>query len=184
LFNVNRLKFINIYRQAIANIFKLLKPRGTVLIGFLCFSPVYDIYEKLSKFRLYEKYMEDVEMFISPYHHLNDPLSQFKDHLNMTGFQIKHLEIREQIYIYDDVQHLRSKFSFKVQFCFFLFFFLLIIDAVLSVNPFTKRMPDSLQNQFLDDYIKQVEQLTENKFISSSSKIVYRYKLLVAVLTK
>jgi hypothetical protein len=109
------------FRQAIANMYKLLKDGGTVLMGFLASAPpLYDIYEKLSKFKVYEKYMEDVNNFISPYHYLKDPINQFKIYLDETGFQIKHLELRDQVYIYDSVDQLKSKFSFiNFRFCKF-----------------------------------------------------------------
>lgn len=163
------------------NMYKLLKPGGTVLMGFLAFSPAYDIYEKLSKFSIYERYMKDVRNFISPYHHSEDPIGLFKSYLDTAGFQARHVEIRDQVYIYENIEQLKSKLSF-LNTTFLIRVFLL--DAVLSVNPFTKQMPESLQNQFIDDYIKLVEQVTENKFIDSSSKIISRYKLIVAVLTK
>lgn len=84
-------------------------------MGFLGYSPAYDIYEKLSKFQVYEKYMIDVKNFISPYHDVDDPLNLFKQQSDEAGFQAKHLEIRDQVYVYDNVEQLRSKSEFQVR---------------------------------------------------------------------
>jgi hypothetical protein len=99
-------------RKAIENIYKLLKPSGTVLMEFLSFSPVYDIYEELSKFKTYRRFMKDVTNFISPYHHLEHPLKLFNELVNSAGFLPKHLEIRDQIYIYENADQLKSIHQF------------------------------------------------------------------------
>ena len=95
-------------RKAIENVYKLLKPHGTVLMEFLSSSPVFEIYQELSNYKIYEIYMKDVKNAISPYHHSDNPLKMFRDHTNIAGFQTKHLEIRDQIYIYENADQLKS----------------------------------------------------------------------------
>lgn len=95
-------------RKAIENIYKLLKPHGTVLMEFLSSSPVFDIYQELSRYKTYEIYMKDVKNAISPYHFEENPLKMFRDHIEFAGFQTKHLEIRDQIYIYKNADQLKS----------------------------------------------------------------------------
>lgn len=149
---------------------------------FLGFSPVFDIYEELSTLKSYEIFMKDVKNFVSPYHHLENPLKLFKEYISVAGFRAKHLELREQIYIYKNTDHLKS-----IQSKIVLEQFLILIsylDAVLSTNPFTSRMPVNLRERFINDYFALLERFTENKFIDESSEIIYRYKIIVAVLTK
>jgi hypothetical protein len=56
-------------------------------------------------------------------------------------------------------------------------------DAVDSVNPFTKRMPEHLRRSFIDDYVKLVKTITENRFKNNDDdRVVSRYKLCIAVL--
>lgn len=80
-------------------------------MAFLVYSPTYDIYKKLSTYSKYVEYMKDVENFISPYHHEQQPLRVFRKYLKFTGFMPKHLEIRDQVYIYKNIDQLRSKYQ-------------------------------------------------------------------------
>lgn len=100
-----------VLRQAISNIFKLLKANGTCLLAFLVSIPIFDIYIELSRMKKYSSFMKDVERFISPYHfEKNAALENFKGKLQNAGFEIRHIEIRDKIFIYDDVQVLKCKF--------------------------------------------------------------------------
>ena len=75
---------------------------------FLSSSPVFDIYQELSRYKTYEIYMKDVINAISPYHYVENPLKMFGDHIEFSGFQTKHLEIRDQIYVYESANQLKS----------------------------------------------------------------------------
>jgi hypothetical protein len=44
-------------------------------------------------------------------------------------------------------------------------------------------MPEKLQQNFIDDYVKLVGEITENRF-HNDEKIISRYRLLIAVLSK
>ncbi|KAL7042050.1 hypothetical protein ACKWTF_000997 [Chironomus riparius] len=157
------LHWIQNQKQTFANIHKLLRPNGVAIINFLIETPLFDIYERLSKFKKYREYMKDVKQFISPYHHEEQPLEMVRKYCKNAGFIINHMEIREKIYFYRDEQQLK--------------------EALKSVNPFTKRMPQKLQQNFIDDYVKLVGEITENRF-HNDEKIISRYRLLIAVLSK
>ena len=51
------------YRQALSNIYKLLKTNGTCLMALLVEHPFYDTYE-LSRSTKYMEYMYDIRDFI------------------------------------------------------------------------------------------------------------------------
>lgn len=95
------------YRQAISNIYKLLRTNGTCLMAFLVTNPIYDIYLELSRSTKYMDYMNDVNDFISPYHFEEKPLDVINKYLDDAGFKIYHVEIREKIFIYDDLELLK-----------------------------------------------------------------------------
>lgn len=59
----------------------------------------------------YAKYMGDVEHFISPYHFEEKPLEVFSEKLYDVGLKILHIEIRDQMFVFDDVELLKCKFS-------------------------------------------------------------------------
>lgn len=59
----------------------------------------------------YAQYMGDVERFVSPYHFEEKPLEVFSEKLYDVGFKIFHIEIRDQIFIFDNVELLKCKFA-------------------------------------------------------------------------
>ena len=105
--NLKMLPFSN--RQALSNIYKLLKPNGTCLLIFLISNPIYDVYTHLSTMKKYSRYMNDVKKFISPYHYEEKPLDVFESTVTHVGLKISHIEIRDQIFIYDNVEILKCK---------------------------------------------------------------------------
>lgn len=96
-------------RQTFANIHKLLRPNGVAIINFLVYTPLYDIYMEMSRFRKYRKYMTDVQQFISPYHGEKYPSDKVKKYAEKSGLKIKHLEVREKIFIYRNAEHVKGK---------------------------------------------------------------------------
>lgn len=107
-------------RQAISNIYKLLKPDGTCLLAFLVSNPIFDIYLDLSRMKKYSKYMTDVRRFISPYHFEEKPLEVFSEKLFDVGFKIFHIEIRDQVFIYNDLELLKCKYLSLIDEIFFV----------------------------------------------------------------
>lgn len=91
------------------NLFDLLKPEGTLLMVFPVKCPIYDIYETLSSLENYERYMKDWRSFISPYHHKPSPIGFFHSLAHSAGFQIRHCEIRDQQFVYENIHQLRSE---------------------------------------------------------------------------
>jgi hypothetical protein len=80
-------------------------------LAFLVKNPIFDIYLELSKMKRFSKYMKDVSKFISPYHFEDNPLETFSKKLYDVGFKIFHIEIRDQIFIFADVELLKCKFD-------------------------------------------------------------------------
>lgn len=95
-------------RQTFTNIHKLLRPNGVAIINFLIQTPLFDIYEQLSKYKKYEGYMRDVKQFISPYHHEKRPLELVNKYCTNAGFIINHMEIREKIFVYRNDEQLKG----------------------------------------------------------------------------
>lgn len=105
--NYLNLFFFFLYSQAVSNIYKLLKTNGTCLMAFLITNPIYDIYLELSRSIKYMEYMYDVNDFISPYHFEEKPLDVFNKHLNDAGFKNFHVEVKDKVFIYDDLELLK-----------------------------------------------------------------------------
>lgn len=76
---------------------------------FLTKSPTYDIYKLLSRYPKYENFMRDYKTFISPYHCKEHPEKYFEHLVTSIGFQTKHCEIRDQLFVYENIHQLRSE---------------------------------------------------------------------------
>lgn len=87
----------------------MLKPNGVCLLTFLVSNPIFDIYMELSKTIKYTKYMYDVENYISPYHFEDQPEKLFGKYLEETGLKEFHVEIKERVFVYEDINHLKCK---------------------------------------------------------------------------
>lgn len=133
----------------------------------------------------YSVFMNDVRRYISPYHFEEKPLLSFSEKLFSVGFEISHIEIRDQIFIYDDIELLKCKFLFAHSVTTFTVDLSFLV-SVKAVNPFTSRMPETLQNDFLNDYVKVVEglNLIRNDVNSLRRRVITPYKLMIAVAKK
>lgn len=75
----------------------------------------------------------------------------------------------------------KKKFSPKVLFTFF-WFPSIVADAIMAVNPFIARMPDDLQEMFIRDCLKQVEELDLTEKRNNGYNV--KYKLIVVHIRK
>lgn len=151
-------------KRALKNVSKLLKPNGSILMFFLVSTEVFDIYAKLSTFKCYQDYMRDYKNFISPYHRVANPMRLFKKNFSAAGLKAKHLEIREQCFIYKNDDE--------------------FLNSMMAVNPFVKRLPDNLKNQFTQDYLTVFKKMTNNENMKRGSEVIACFDLMVAVLVK
>lgn len=96
-------------KKAVQNIFRLLQPDGDCLLAFLASNPIFDVYKQLAQFPEWAPYMTDVNRFISPYQYSKTPAEDFGSLLYAAGFTEYSVEVREQLYVYEGIDILRSK---------------------------------------------------------------------------
>ncbi|KAM7351815.1 juvenile hormone acid methyltransferase isoform 1-T1 [Cochliomyia hominivorax] len=162
------LHWIQNQRQALVNIYNLLRSEGgDCLLVFLATNPIFDIYKLLSKSSKWSPYMKDVDQFISPLHYSSDPKLEFSLMLKEAGFSDIQVELRNKLYVYEGLE------IFK--------------DNVKAVCPFLDRMPLSLHDTFMDDFINTVTNLDLKQNLHSNEldyKFNSPYKLLIAYAKK
>ncbi|EDV33538.1 uncharacterized protein Dana_GF24959 [Drosophila ananassae] len=160
------LHWVQNLKGAMTNIYNLLRPEGgDCLLAFLASNPVYEVYKILKLNDKWSEYMQDVEQFISPLHYSQNPGEEFSQLLSDVGFIQHNVEIRNEVFVYEGVRTLK--------------------DNVKAICPFLERMPSSLHEDFLNDFIdivismnlQQGEDNQDQKFISP-------YKLVVAYARK
>ncbi|XP_005179560.1 juvenile hormone acid O-methyltransferase-like [Musca domestica] len=162
------LHWIQNQRQALQNIYDLLRPEGgDCLLVFLATNPVFDVYKLLSKSTQWSPYMKDVHRFISPLHYSSDPKMEYTKMLKETGFTDIQVDLKEKVYIYEGLETLK--------------------DNVKAVCPFLDRIPLSRHNAFLDDFVNIVSHDLDLRHIEANGEIqkfISPYKLLVAYAKK
>ncbi|KAI8042966.1 juvenile hormone acid O-methyltransferase [Drosophila gunungcola] len=160
------LHWVQNLKGALGNIYNLLKPEGgDCLLAFLASNPVYEVYKILKRNDKWSTFMQDVEQFISPLHYSVNPGEEFSQLLNEVGFEQHNVEIRNEVFVYEGVRTLK--------------------DNVKAICPFLERMPSTLHEEFLDDFVdivismnlQQGEKNEDQKFLSP-------YKLVVAYARK
>ncbi|KAM7351816.1 juvenile hormone acid methyltransferase isoform 2-T2 [Cochliomyia hominivorax] len=120
-----------------------------------------------SKSSKWSPYMKDVDQFISPLHYSSDPKLEFSLMLKEAGFSDIQVELRNKLYVYEGLE------IFK--------------DNVKAVCPFLDRMPLSLHDTFMDDFINTVTNLDLKQNLHSNEldyKFNSPYKLLIAYAKK
>lgn len=96
------------HRQALSNVYNLLKPKGAVLISFSAIDPYFEVHERLSRLEKYAIHMKDVIKFVSPYQHDANPVKTFKNLISEVGLQAKNVELRETSFTFTDRNHFWS----------------------------------------------------------------------------
>lgn len=110
------------HRQAIKNIFNLLKAEGgDCFLVFLASNPIYDVYKTLSTSNKWSSYMTDVEQFINPLHYLKYPDKEFSRMLKEEGFSDIHVEVKNKFYYYVGIENFigKSVYPFVRSYYFF-----------------------------------------------------------------
>ncbi|EDW64414.1 juvenile hormone acid O-methyltransferase [Drosophila virilis] len=166
------LHWVQNLQTALHNIYNLLRNEGgDCLLVFLATNPVYEVYKVLQTDRKWAGFMQDVEQFISPLHYSDDPVKHFDKLLTEAGFVYRNVELRSEVFVYEGVRTLK--------------------DNVKAVCPFLERIPTSLHEEFLDDFVDIVisMNLKEDQKIDCEKdrledRFISPYKLVVAYARK
>ncbi|XP_017056398.1 juvenile hormone acid O-methyltransferase [Drosophila ficusphila] len=160
------LHWVQNLKGALGNIYNLLKPEGgDCLLAFLASNPVYEVYKLLKMNEKWSAYMQDVDQFISPLHYSTNPGEEFSQLLNKVGFIQHNVEIRNEVFVYEGVRTLK--------------------DNVKAICPFLERMPATLHEDFLDDFVDIVKSMNlQQGEDNPQQKFLSPYKLVVAYARK
>ncbi|XP_055855264.1 juvenile hormone acid O-methyltransferase isoform X2 [Episyrphus balteatus] len=158
------LHWVQNQRQAIENIYQVLKHDGDCLLVFLATNPIFDIYNIVSLNPKWAPYMKDVTSFISPLHCSKDPETEFSQMLEDAGFVDISVESRDKIFAYEGLDNIKQN--------------------VRAVNPFIERIPLWLHEEFLDDIVKTSIGLNLKETNNDEFKLITPYKLIVAYARK
>lgn len=127
------------YRLAVKNIHKLLVPGGEAVFTVIANMVFNTAYEEMAKEPRWTQYMQDVEKFISPYQHSEDPVDEFSCLLESEGFQVLRCDLSPQKLFFPTAEERR--------------------EFEKSVCAFLNRIPEEQKDDFLDDWMQRSEKL-------------------------
>lgn len=166
------LHWVNDLQEVFTNIRKLLKPGGDCLLMFLTSANVFTVYDDMAKSEKWSKYMQDVNLYITPHQYGGDPVGDFQQILQTIGFTCSSVEAVEASYDcesseefrgililinFQDLQHNRFYYA----------------DLYRSVNPFIKRVPDNEQENFVNELTERLTTLLTIKYKEKNYKTKY-----------
>lgn len=163
------LHWVSDLRLAFENIYKLLKPGGTLLSQHILSFNGYNPYLTLSKRTRYQEYLKDVKKFITPLYFNKDPREALIKILEDVGFQVLHCSIREKITGYKSQDDRKELFA--------------------AVNPFVTRMPNDVKNDFMNNLMEETLKEESVLFRKSDNpldeeKVFDLYKLIMLHIKK
>uniref|UniRef100_P0DY82 4-vinylphenol methyltransferase 2 n=2 Tax=Locusta migratoria TaxID=7004 RepID=4VMT2_LOCMI len=126
-------------RLAVKNIHKLLVPGGEAVFSVIANMALCDAYEEMAKEPRWALYMQDVEKFVSPYQHSEDPVGEFRLLLESEGFQVLRCDLGPQKVFFPTAETHR--------------------EFLKSVCAFLYRIPEEQKDDFFDDWLQRLEKL-------------------------
>lgn len=163
------LHWITDLKRAFGNIYKFLKPGGTLIGQQVLSSNVYNGYLKLSESDKFKEYMKDVKRFVTPLYFAEDPRATLIKILENIGFQVLHCSIREKIAGYKSQADRKEFFA--------------------TVTPFVSRMPNDVKNDFMDSLMEETLKeetvlFRKNDDSSKEDKIFDLHKFIILHIKK
>uniref|UniRef100_P0DY81 4-vinylphenol methyltransferase 1 n=1 Tax=Locusta migratoria TaxID=7004 RepID=4VMT1_LOCMI len=126
-------------RLAVKNIHKLLVPGGEAVFTVIANMALCAAYEEIAKVPRWTQYTQDVEKFVSPYQHSEDPVGEFSRLLESEGFQVLHCDLSPQKVFFPTAEKRR--------------------EFLKSVCAFLNRIPEEQKDDFLNDWLQLTEKL-------------------------
>ncbi|XP_067214415.1 juvenile hormone acid O-methyltransferase-like [Linepithema humile] len=135
IFSFHTLHWCKNIRQAFENIYRMLRPGGTMLTLFVASHDTFNVFELMAQDIHFASYMEDVKRCISPYFYSKNPRKEVKESLKNIGFEVSHCSHREATFSAKD----SNKF----------------LSGIMSISAFLDKMPHNLAKEFKDNYARE-----------------------------
>nr|AHZ20738.1 juvenile hormone acid methyltransferase [Diploptera punctata] len=165
IFSFYCLHWIPDQRTAVNNIYHLLRPAGEALVLLMAKCPVFNVYTAQSNKPKWQQYMKDASRYISPYHQLKDPKSEFINIVEDVGFHVVDCDCRQNKFNYGTLERLK--------------------DAIKAVNPFMDRIPEELQEEYLNDCLSEARRIKCTESNNNVEEVTtVSYDIIVAHIKK
>uniref|UniRef100_A0A1B6H741 phosphoethanolamine N-methyltransferase n=1 Tax=Homalodisca liturata TaxID=320908 RepID=A0A1B6H741_9HEMI len=158
IFSCHCLHWIQDNKQLAQNLFTLLRPGGEFLSVMTPSSQLFLALKLLSGYEQFKQYCEDIDSVIPPLYYSRRPHMDFKKILSAQGLEVITCESRLNPVTYPNLEVMRRAFE--------------------AFNPFVKRMPEEVKEQYLDCFeslVKQRIPISESGEIHIKNPIVVTY---------
>ncbi|XP_014283772.1 juvenile hormone acid O-methyltransferase [Halyomorpha halys] len=161
IFSFYCLHWISDHRQAMQNIYSLLKPGGEILLMFITpDNPVIMTMNKLKDLDKWSKFIKDQQWFYK----CDDPPSFFHDILKDVGFHNINCYLQKKNHHYPSLEALTT--------------------LLKAINPYLRYIPDELKSEYIQDMIDLLKQGGFVKYDTVNEDLIIEYNIIVAVAQK
>ncbi|XP_067212840.1 juvenile hormone acid O-methyltransferase-like [Linepithema humile] len=165
IFSFHTLHWCKDIRQAFENIYRMLRPGGTMLTLFVASHDTFNVFELMAQNNYFAPYMEDVQRYVSPYLYSKNPRKEVKELVKSIGFKVYHCSHRDVTFSSKDSDN--------------------FLSAIMSIPAFLDKMPHDLIKEFKHNYAREYMKRKisytsicdnqEQKFILDIHKVVIVY---------
>lgn len=160
VFSFYTLHWIRNQEKGFKNIYNLMAEGGECLLSFLAQTPMYSIFQALSKTNKWSQWLSDFESFASPYYDCEDPDNIITNMLKRIGFKNIDVRCKQKLYYHRNTEALKK--------------------LAESVSPF--KVPEEMTEDLYNDYIEVARDM---KMVDEiSDKVKYNYNLIIVYCTK
>lgn len=98
-----------LFRNAFSRMYELLKPGGYLICSVLIKSEIYDAYCHVVTNEKYADYMHSLKQYLPPLYHDSDSVGTLATILKESGFKIKFLNDKKDVFEYETRLNYKSK---------------------------------------------------------------------------
>ncbi|XP_014294728.1 juvenile hormone acid O-methyltransferase isoform X2 [Halyomorpha halys] len=161
IFSFYCLHWITDHRQAMRNIYSLLKPGGEILLMFMTpDNAVYIAFETLKQSPKWNRFVKDIRWFFES----SDSISFCEDLLESAGFQ------EVDCYLKTSDHNIASWNTY--------------LELMKSVNPFLRHIPDEMKSEYFGEFEELLKKQRHIRFDGPDGGITVEYNMVVAAAKK
>ncbi|XP_069675125.1 juvenile hormone acid O-methyltransferase-like isoform X2 [Periplaneta americana] len=165
IFSFYVLHWIHDQRQAVTNIYNMLRPGGEALISVLTKSDILAALINQGQKNEWQPYVKDVEKVLAPYQQSKEPVEELRSHYKDAGFKIV------------DIKLMKLSYDFKLT--------SRMKDFMTGVNPFHPNIPKELQDIYMADFLMELMKVKFKREFNDNDNITeIKYEQTVALLRK
>ncbi|XP_069675129.1 juvenile hormone acid O-methyltransferase-like [Periplaneta americana] len=165
IFSFYVLHWIHDQRQAVTNIYNMLRPGGEALISVVTKSDILAALINQSQKAEWQPYAKDVEKAIGPYQQSKEPVEELRSHYKGAGFEIVDMKWRELSYDF--------KLTSKMK------------DFMTGINLFHPKIPKELQDIYITDFLMELTKVKFKREFNDNDNITeMKYEQTVSHLRK